>query len=343
MTNGEGSVLASSVQEDHFYNLNPAVVLEAVEQIGVRATGKTLALNSYENRVYQVEIELPTQPSESVYDTYRVAKFYRPNRWNEAQIREEHSLLKLLEENQIPVIAPIPFEDGDTLRQFPESGLFFCIYKKYGGRHRAELPEHQLRTIGRLLARTHNIAQQIEPRTRATLNADTYGTRNVELLLESHFIPEESKIAFRSVVEPIIAVAQKRLEECSLIRLHGDCHLGNVLWQDDNPLLLDFDDMVYGPAIQDLWLLNPGRDEESHKRQDTLIEAYSELREFHHHEMGLIEPLRALRIIHFEGWIARRWNDPIFQRTFEQFGTPLYWREELAALYEISDLLMQGN
>jgi Ser/Thr protein kinase RdoA (MazF antagonist) len=329
--------------EDQFYNLGPADILDAVEQIGVRATGKTLALNSYENRVYQVEIELPAETITSTYDTYRVIKFYRPKRWSEEQIREEHALLDLLRENDIPVIAPLPFDDGDSLRQLAHSGLFFCIYKKFGGRHRAELPDSELKTVGRLLARTHNIAQQIPTRTRLTLNAETYGRANMELLLDSPFIPEESKGSYRNVVEPILQIASQRLQAATSIRIHGDCHLGNVLWQDESPFLLDFDDMVYGPAVQDIWLLNPGRDEASQERQDKVIEAYCELRDFPHQEVSLIEPLRALRIIHFEGWIARRWNDPIFQRTFEHFGTPLYWREELAALYEISDLLMRGS
>lgn len=329
--------------EEQFYNLHPADILDAVEQIGVRATGKTLALNSYENRVYQVEIELSPEEVTSAYDAYRVVKFYRPGRWNEEQIREEHALLHLLSENDIPVIAPLSFDDGDSLRQLPDSGLFFCIYKKFGGRHRAELPDSELKTVGRLLARTHNIAQQIATRTRLTLNTESYGTSNMELLLESPFIPEESKVSYRNVVEPILQVASQRLQASTLIRIHGDCHLGNVLWQEEQPFLLDFDDMVYGPSVQDIWLLNPGRDEASQERQEKVIEAYCKLRDFPYQEVSLIEPLRALRIIHFEGWIARRWSDPIFQRTFEHFGTPIYWREELAALYEISDLLMQGS
>lgn len=329
--------------DNFFYQLDPETVLRAVEKIGVRATGKSLALNSFENRVYQIEIEIPQEELNSPYDAYRVAKFYRPGRWTEEQIREEHELLLLLQEHGVPVVAPLPFPDGDTLQKIDDQSLWYCVYLKVGGRHQAELPETELKRVGRLLGQMHNLAQQIERRTRLYLSGEQYGMHNVDLLCDSQFLPEESKAAYRAVVEPLVQLATEQLKAAQTIRIHGDCHLGNVLWLDEHPFLLDFDDMVYGPAVQDLWLLNPGRDEDSKKRQEILLEGYEELRSFDPSELSLIELLRALRIIHFQAWIARRWEDPVFPKTFEHFGTAQYWREELGALQEISDVIMNGD
>ncbi|MCB0331668.1 MAG: serine/threonine protein kinase [Bdellovibrionales bacterium] len=332
--------MISQSGNEFFYELDPETVLRAIETLGVRATGRSMALNSFENRVYQVEIEIPEELKLSAYDSYRVGKFYRPGRWSEEQIREEHEFLLLLAEHEVPVVAPLTFPNGDTLQMLPDHPIRFCVYPKVGGRHRSELPDTELRTLGRLLAQVHNLGAQIQGRSRVSLSAKSYGTENVELLCESRFLPEESKLAYRSVVEPIIKHTEAKLQQVQQLRIHGDFHLGNVLWLETMPFILDFDDMLFGPAVQDLWLVNPGRDEDSKKRQEILLEGYQELRAFNPSEISLVEPLRALRILHFQGWIAKRWEDPAFPRTFEQFGTPQYWREELAALQEISDLLL---
>ncbi|MCI5064722.1 serine/threonine protein kinase [bacterium] len=329
---------SSTEEEQFFYSLDPQTVLTSVERIGFRTTGKILPLNSFENRVYQVEIEA-TSREESVYDTQKIAKFYRLNRWSEEQIREEHEFLSLLSENGIPVVRPLLFPDGDTLQTITEHSIWFCVSPKVGGRHQPELPPEHSKKIGRILAQIHNIGSQVSTRSRKHLTAETYGDKNISYLCDSPFLPKESQTAYRSVVEPIVAYAKQRLTAHPQIRLHGDCHLGNVLWQDDQPIILDFDDMLYGPAVQDIWLVNPGRDEDSRKRQDLLLEGYDELRTFDYGELSLIELLRALRILHFQTWIAKRWQDPTFPKTFDYFGTPQYWRNEIAALQEISELL----
>ncbi|MCB0321084.1 MAG: serine/threonine protein kinase, partial [Bdellovibrionales bacterium] len=216
---------------------------------------------------------------------------------------------------------------------------FFCVTDKVGGRHSTELAPPQQRTLGRLLARVHNIGTSIAATQRLRLTPQTYGWDNVAYLLNSPLLPDHTRIAYQSVVEPLLRIADASFQQTSLIRLHGDCHLGNVLWNEELPTLLDFDDMLFGPSVQDIWLVNPGRDDASRKRQEELLEGYNELRNFNMEELRLIEILRALRIIHFEAWIAKRWEDPSFQRTFPHFGSNTYWREELAALTEVGELL----
>jgi len=306
-----------------FFELTPERVLQAVETAGLHCTGRCMALNSFENRVYDVELE-GDPPSR------RVAKFYRPGRWTEEQIREEHEYLYDLQSDEIPVVAPIAFANrsgNSTLHQTP-TGIWFSLFPKVGGRAPEELTDDQLKRLGRLLGRIHNIGARKKAPHRIVIGPDTYGLSNLEFLKSGNFIPLEFLARYEKATREICALTQDFLQNVPYQRIHGDCHLGNLLWNQNGPFFLDFDDMVQGPAVQDLWLLVPGRDAEALRQRGVLLEGYMEMREFDYSTLRLIEPLRALRFIHYAAWIARRWDDPAFPRAFPQFGTHRYWQDE---------------
>ncbi len=312
-------------QTRFFFELTPDRVLDAVETAGLRCTGRCVALNSFENRVYDVELE-----SEDGAKARRVVKFYRPGRWSEAQILEEHEFLQDLRESEIPVICPLPFPDGRTLHRL-DSGIAFTVFPKVGGRAPEEMTPDQLRQIGRLLARIHQVGGNKAAPHRIELNASTYGRQNLETLLATNQIPLEFKGRYEKAVLELCAVTDQRFAELapgSIHRLHGDCHLGNLLWSPGGPFFLDFDDMVRGPAVQDIWLLVPGRDPDSLQNRQHLLAGYEEMRHFDYPSLRLIEPLRALRFVHYSAWIARRWEDPAFPLAFPHFGSHRYWADE---------------
>ncbi len=312
-------------ETQYFFELTPDRVLEAVESAGLVCTGRCQTLNSFENRVYDVELETedggrPTHPT-----AYRrVVKFYRPGRWSEQQILEEHEFLLDLKNAEVPVIAPIPFPDGSTLKK-TKSGIFYTLFPKVGGRAPEELTADQLRWIGRLLARIHQVGSTKNAEHRIRLTPDTYGISNLEFLLEKGLIPAEFKKRYETVVRQICDKVRPMFAEAQYLRVHGDCHLGNLLWGPESPFFLDFDDMCMAPAAQDLWLLLPSRDRTD---LEVLLEGYEEIREFDRSTLKLIEPLRALRFIHYTGWVARRWEDPAFPLAFPNFGTHRYWNDE---------------
>jgi Ser/Thr protein kinase RdoA (MazF antagonist) len=312
-----------------FFELTPDKVLAAVESAGLRTTGRCLALNSFENRVYDVELEWEGEdkpPHPSFH--HRIAKFYRPGRWSREQVLEEHRFVSELAEAEIPAIAPLAFEDGSTLQRMPESEIFFALFRKVGGRAPDELSLEQLVRIGRLLGRIHNVGATSRAPSRVRLGPDTYGRANLDFLLQGEWIPLEFRSRYRAAVEAILEKTTPWFQDVETHRLHGDCHLGNLLWSVEGPFFLDFDDMVSGPAVQDLWLLLPGRDEESRRRMEALLEGYEEMRRFDRSTLRLVEPLRALRYIHYTAWIARRWEDPAFPLAFPQFGSHRYWSDE---------------
>ncbi len=276
-------------------------------------------------------------------------KFYRPGRWSEAQILEEHRFLLDLREAEVPGIAPIPFADGATLRRVPRIGLWFAVFPKVGGRHPDEMDAGQLRRVGRLLGRMHNVGAERKAPHRLRLDVETYGYKNLDFLLESEALPERIEEAYAEVVEELCELAEPLFAEAApaFQRIHGDCHLGNLIWAEnpshEGPFWVDFDDMVTGPAVQDLWLVVPGRDEEALERRDFLLEGYEEMRDFDRRTLRLVEPLRALRFVHFSAWIAKRWSDPAFPRRFDHFGTERYWAEQLADLREQLELVRQDG
>lgn len=317
-----------------FYELTPDRILDAVEAWGLRPTGRCLALASMENRVYQVEVELD-EPPRSASDAYRVIKFYRPGRWSERQILEEHEFLADLVEAELPVVAPLALAGGKTLARVPGVGILAAVFPRKGGRAPDELGDEDLGRLGRLMARVHAVGARREAPTRLRLDVDQYTRKDLEILEASGLVPQSIRETYRAVVEAIGRVAAPWLDSVAYQRIHGDCHLGNVLWGSDGPMLVDFDDMVTGPCIQDLWLLVPGRDADTFARRERLFTAYEQMRELDRSAVRLVEPLRAMRVVHFSAWIAKRWADPAFPRVFPDFGTERYWYDELTALREI--------
>lgn len=325
-----------------FHELTPDRILDAVERsLGVRCTGRAMALNSMENRVYELELELdelPRNPSAR----FRIAKFYRPGRWSETQIREEHQFLADLQELEIPAVAPLPFVDGDTLHRLPDVGLWYAVFPKIGGRSPDELSDEQLAQVGRLLARMHNVGASRPAPHRIALTPETYGLANLRYLVGSNALPPELRTSFVTTVESICALTAPWFAAAGQQRIHGDCHLGNLLSGREGLFFVDFDDMVRGPAVQDLWLLVPGRDEEAQRQLQVMIAAYEMMRPFDRRSLRLIEALRALRFVHFSAWIAKRWQDPAFPRAFPHFGSERYWGEQLADLREQLGLLQDA-
>ena len=310
---------------DFFFNLTPEHILNAVEKMGHRSTGRCFALNSLENRVYEVEMEDGSKV---------VGKFYRPGRWTREQILEEHQFLKDLVENEIPVVPPMPLHTGSTLAETDE-GILFAVFPKVQGRAPDELQEDQLAQLGRLIGRLHNVGSQREAPHRLKINPETYGVAPLKFLNDNGWLPLECATRYKAVVEEIIRHVSPWFEGIKTHRIHGDCHLGNLLYNKDGPFFLDFDDMVTGPPVQDMWLILPAQDERTQKFRELFLQGYSEMREFDWTTLRLIEPLRALRIVHYSAWVARRWKDPAFPRIFTEFNTHRYWESEILDLNKL--------
>jgi Ser/Thr protein kinase RdoA (MazF antagonist) len=325
-----------------FFQITPDRVLEAVESGGLQTTGRCMALNSFENRVYDVELDLEDGPKTSPGNR-RIVKFYRPGRWTREQILEEHQFLADLRASEIPAIAPLPFEDGSTLKVTPNGEIFYALFPKVGGRSPDELTDDQLQRIGMLLARIHNVGAQKEAPHRVELNASTYGIQNLEYLL-SKWIPLDFKAQYEKLVRDLCAKTEelfRALPLKAIHRVHGDCHFGNLLWNQEGPFFLDFDDMVRAPAVQDVWLLTPGRDQDAQRQREVLLEGYEQMRKFDRSSLRLIEPLRALRFVHYTAWIARRWEDPAFPLAFPEFNSHSYWADETKDLADQWELVKE--
>lgn len=325
-----------------FFELTPERVLDAVERLGVRCTGRVMALNSMENRVYEVELDLDEAPLRDRWEAYRVVKFYRPGRWTKEQILEEHQFLLECQEAEIPVVAPLVFPNGETLAHVEGAGIFYSVFPKVGGRMLDEMSDSQLRQIGRLLARLHGVGARNPFAHRMALTIDSYGRSNIAYLQENKFIPASVEAHYMGLAERIFSACAPWFAQTATQRLHGDCHIGNLLWSASGCSIVDFDDSLTGPCVQDLWLLTPGRDAASHAQREHLLEGYEMMRSFDRTSLRLIEPLRALRMIHFTAWIARRYEDPAFKRVFVDFGSEVYWREQLIALQEVGESIGVG-
>jgi Ser/Thr protein kinase RdoA (MazF antagonist) len=312
--------------------LTPDVVVDAVEALGHVCDGRILALNSYENRVYQVGREEGGPV---------VVKFYRPGRWSDAAILEEHEFALELAAAEIPVIAP-DVCDGRSL--FRHEGFRYAVYRRAGGRWPELGTRDDRQWMGRFLARIHAIGRTRTFRHRPRLDWRVLGRDTADYLLDSGWIPAHLEVAYESLADDALALVAQRFEEAAplrTLRLHGDCHPGNVLWTDAGPHFVDLDDCMTGPAVQDLWMLLSGRAQEMRIQLDDLLDGYQEFADFDQREVMLIEPLRTLRIMHYAGWLARRWDDPAFPRAFPWFLEPKYWeqhvlnlREQLAAMEE---------
>ncbi len=323
-----------------FYGLTPEKILDALESaLEVRCTGRAFAHNSMENRVYELEIDVDPEKCSSPYDQQKIVKFYRPGRWSEEQILEEHSYLLALEEHEIPVVAPLHLTGGKTLLVHPHLKLFFAVFPKVGGRSPFELDNEQIDRVGRLLARMHNVGATMNCQSRVKISPQTYGHNNLSTLLQGEYIPSDLVEDYRRLVEQICEQIDPLFKSVEQIQIHGDCHLGNLLWNDQGPFWVDFDDSVLGPPIQDLWLMILGRDEFHREQLYRLIRSYEMMREFDWETLNLIEPLRALRMIHFSGWIAKRSEDPAFIRAFPEFGKRQYWQQQIHDLRDQSEVI----
>ena len=316
-----------------FYELTPERILDAVERLGFRCTGRCMALNSMENRVYDVEVEVDA-PVETASERFRIVKFYRPGRWTRAQILEEHQFLLDLVEQEITAVAPLALPTGDTLATIEDIGIHYAVFPRIGGRMPDELDEDQLLQMGRLLARLHNVGSTRDAPTRIRLDPATYGRANLAFLLEAGLLPDAGRERYKGLVERICDLSEPWFSQAAYQRIHGDCHLGNILHGRSGFFLIDFDDMVRGPCVQDLWLIVPGNDAADRARLEMLLEGYEQMRDFDRRTLRLIDALRALRVIHFSAWIGRRREDPAFQRVFPDFGTERYWFEDIANLQE---------
>ena len=309
-----------------YSGLEPGIILDAVEQAGFQCNGSLLALNSYENRVYQVGIE---------DDKPLIAKFYRPNRWSEAAILEEHDYSLALQQAEVPVIAPLQNENGDTLLM--HEGFRYALFPRQGG-HWPELDmADNLTRIGRFLARIHMLGSAQVFQDRPTLTVQAFGNESYQYLLEHGFLPPELELTYRSVVEDVLLRVNNLWQAAGSvrnIRLHGDCHPGNILWTDDGPHFVDLDDTRMGPAIQDLWMLLSGDRHEMEQQLAKVLRGYVEFMDFNPAELNLIEALRTLRMIHYAAWLARRWGDPAFLQAFPWFNTQRYWEEHILQLRE---------
>ena len=313
-----------------YAGLTPDTLLDAVEQCGYRSDGRFIALNSYENRVYQVGLEDATPV---------IAKFYRPGRWSNEAILEEHRFAQELASQEIPVIAPLSVNE-QTLHC--HQGYRFALYRRHGG-HWPELATRDDREwIGRFIARIHAVGATRPFSHRPQLDIDSFGHRSVQYLLQQHFIPAHIETAYRTLTDDLlqqITTAYDNAGKLRNIRLHGDCHPGNILWTSDGPHFVDLDDCRTGPAIQDIWMLISGDRHEMQGQLIDIIEGYIQFHDFDHRELLLIEPLRTLRILHYAAWLARRWEDPAFPRAFPWFNSARYWEEHILALREQASLL----
>ena len=316
-----------------YAGLTPEAVMDAVESVGLRCDGRQLTLNSYENRVYQVGIE---------DDVPVIAKFYRPGRWSDAQILEEHAFVRELAEQEIPVVPALEI-GGASLHAY--EGFRFSVFPRRGGRAPELEDPETLEWMGRFLGRIHVVGTAKPFTERPALNPETFGRASRDWLLEHGFIPADLKDAWTSTVDQALgAVAQcyERAGSVDLLRLHGDCHPGNVLWTDGGPHFVDFDDARTGPAIQDFWMLLPGDAENLPTALKHLITGYEQFRDFDDRELHLIEALRTLRLLHYSAWIARRWDDPAFPAAFPWFNTPRYWQDRVLELREQVALMQEA-
>ncbi len=312
-----------AVATDLFLSLTPERVLEAVEASGLRCRPVCYPLNSFENRVYEVELE----------DRSRiVAKFYRPGRWSREQILEEHGFLAELAAEEIPVCTVRPFPDGETLRR--KFDIYYSLSDRRGGRAPDELNDLAVERLGMFVGRMHNVAVRRPTASRPRLTADHYVRRALDWMGRHRTLSGLVKRRYFAAAEAIADVADELAAGVATHRVHGDLHLGNVLFRDGELRVLDFDDMVTGPAVQDLWLALPGRGREVERQRQILLEGYERFRSFDRSTLRLVEPLRGLRLVRYAGWLARRWHDPAFRAGWPHFGTGEYWERETSDLEE---------
>ena len=320
------------MNEHPYDRLTPDAVISAVESAGYRCDARLLALNSYENRVYQVGIE---------DEVPLVAKFYRPERWSEAQIREEHSFSFELRDADISVVAPLTGSDGDSLHCYDD--FLFALFTRRGG-YPPELDNpDNLIVLGRTLGRIHSVGRAKAFEHRQTMSVQRMLADSREFLL-ANFIPASLEPAYSSLTADLLAIVSDVFGEVppqSMIRVHGDCHVGNILWRDDCAHFVDLDDCCMAPAMQDLWMFLSGERHDKQLQLSELIEGYSEFCDFEPRQLRWLESLRTMRLVHYAAWLGRRWQDPAFPHSFTWFNTERYWAEHILELREQMSALQE--
>lgn len=320
------------MNEHPYDRLGPDMVIDAVESAGYLSDARLLALNSYENRVYQVGIE---------DDVPLIAKFYRPERWSDAQILEEHRFSLELEDAEISVVAPMVDADGKTLHEF--EGFRFALFKRRGG-HSPELDNFDnLLVLGRTLGRIHAVGKAASFQDRQAITVQRMLTDSREFLLEG-FIPSSLVPAYSTLTRDLLQGVSEIYAEVGandVIRIHGDCHVGNILWRDNTAHFVDLDDCCTAPAVQDLWMFLSGDRPYRQLQLSELVEGYSEFCDFDPRQLRWLEALRTMRLTHYAAWLARRWNDPAFPRSFTWFNTERYWADHILELREQMSALQE--
>jgi len=319
--------------EHPYYQLTPDSILDAIQSVGIDAEASLLTLNSYENRVYRFHD----------YSQKWVVKFYRPNRWSDEQILEEHQFLRELLDAEIPVVVPISVSNS-TLLTFKD--YRFAIFPCVGGRDPQLENKEVLKRMGRLLARIHNVGALKPFHYRNQINVKVFGSDNVKFLADNSYIPEYLRDSYFVITGQLLDICQQQLPkkgDYQPIRIHGDCHPGNILWSDHGPTFVDLDDCIMGPEIQDLWMLLPPNSNEQPFLKEALLEGYQEFRTLDFKQWLWIEPLRTLRMIHYSAWLAKRWQDPAFKHHFPWFGEPQYWEQQILDLKEQLSIMMDKN
>jgi len=313
-----------------FDRLDPDTVLMAVESLGLQTDGRVMALNSFENRVFRIGIE-DAAPL--------VAKFYRPLRWSDAAIREEHQFSAELQAAELPVVAPLQFS-GNSLHS--AQGFRFALFPLQGG-HAPELEQRETLThLGRMLARIHTVGESRLFVHRAHLDITRLGEDSVDFLLDGEWLPQDLSLAFERISDDVLDAVHEIFDGVGTyreLRLHGDCHPGNLLWRHDQAHFVDLDDAINGPAIQDLWMLLSGEPSDMRQQWEWLMQGYREFRAFEWRELALVEALRSLRLLHYNAWLARRWDDPAFPAAFPWFNETHHWQNLILQLREQLALL----
>lgn len=337
-----------------YSRLSPDLVLEALDSVGLRGDGRLLQLNSYENRVFQVHLE----SGEVV-----VAKFYRPDRWTDAQILEEHDFSRALADAEVPVVAPMTLDAADhgvlgaaQIRitgshgslahwQSGESVWRFAVTPRKAGRSPELDDPDAVQWLGRFMARVHQVGERQPFLHRRRLTPAVWGWEPRRWLLEQGAVTPSERDGWAAASAEAIHAVERQFEavaDVPILRLHGDAHPGNILWRPEGPHVVDLDDACMGPAMQDLWMLLPGDTEGARRQMDWLLRGYETIRPFDDRELGLVEALRTLRMLHHMGWLAQRWSDPAFPHAFPFFGSAAYWSEQTTHLRE-QLLRMEGT